>query len=178
MELPVSINIAPDHLLSPDFVSQLKSLLDAYEVARPQNIVLEIRETSRIADFKRMRDRVVECRALGVQTALDDFGTGYSSMTYMRQLPVDELKIDKSFVMAMMESAEDRNIVRGIIALAHAFHRTVVAEGVATRQHMLELRGMGCDIAQGFAIARPMPAKEVTGWVNAWQFNFAPQPRL
>ena len=171
LSLTVSLNISPEHLLSADFVKQLRSVLAKHDIKHPENIVLEILETSRISDFKRMRERVVECRALGVRTSLDDFGTGYSSLTYMRQLPVDELKIDKSFVMAMLDSADDRNIVRGIIALAHAFHRSVVAEGAATPEHLTELRGMGCDLAQGYSIARPMPADEIPAWVAHWVFR-------
>lgn len=168
LNLHVSLNISPEHLLSSQFVSELRSLLEKHDIRHPGNLVLEILETSRIADFKRMRQRVVECRALGVRTSLDDFGTGYSSLTYMRQLPVDELKIDKSFVLAMLDSAEDRNIVRGIVALAHAFHRKVVAEGVSTVQHLAELRGMGCDAAQGYSIARPMPVADIPAWISQW----------
>ena len=171
LTLSVSVNVSPEHLLSGDFVDQLRAILATHHIQHPENIVLEILETSRISDFQRMRERVIECRALGVRTSLDDFGTGYSSLTYMRQLPVDELKIDKSFVMAMLESAEDRSIVRGIVALAHAFHRRVVAEGAATPGHLTELRDMGCDFVQGYSISRAMPAQDIPAWVAAWVFD-------
>ncbi|MEZ5527784.1 MAG: EAL domain-containing protein [Gammaproteobacteria bacterium] len=171
LTLSVSMNVSPEHLLFTDFVSQLRSILATHRIVHPENIVLEILETSRISDFQRMRERVIECRALGVRTSLDDFGTGYSSLTYMRQLPVDELKIDKSFVMGMLGNAEDRSIVRGIIALGHAFHRSVVAEGAETPRHLTELHGMGCDFVQGYSIARAMPAQDIPAWVSAWVFD-------
>lgn len=173
LDIMVSLNISPDHFLSPDFVAQLRAVLGLHKIAHPEHIVLEILETSSIADFNRMRECVVECKKLGVRTSLDDFGTGYSSMTYMRQLPVDELKIDKSFVISMLDDEEDRNIVEAIIALGHAFGRIVIAEGVETEQHMQKLREMGCDVAQGYGIAKPMPAQEVPAWIRSWRSQLA-----
>ena len=137
----------------------------------PSLVVLEILETSRISDFVRTRLRVLECKALGVRFSLDDFGTGYSSLTYMRQLPVDALKIDKSFVIAMLESEEDHNIVQGIIALGHAFGREIIAEGAETLEHLRALKALDCDCAQGFAIAHPMPAGDLAQWHAQWRLT-------
>jgi len=166
LRLPVSINVSVDHLLSERFVQELQEILHTYGVQEPGQIVLEILETSRIADFVRTRQRLLECKALGVRFSLDDFGTGYSSLTYMRQLPVDALKIDKSFVIAMLENAEDRKIVEGIIALGHAFGRQVIAEGAETEEHLRALKALDCDCAQGYGVARPMPAADIAAWCS------------
>lgn len=104
------------------------------------------------------------CRALGVSFALDDFGTGYSSLTYFRRLPADMLKIDQSFVRDMLDDPDDLAIVEGIIGLTHAFQRRVIAEGVETPEHGMLLLQLGCDLAQGFGIARPMPAVDFPEW--------------
>lgn len=166
LRLPVSINVSVDHLLSENFVPELQEILARHEVKDPSQVVLEILETARISDFVRTRLRLLECKALGVRFSLDDFGTGYSSLTYMRQLPVDALKIDKSFVIAMLESAEDRRIVEGIIALGHAFGRQVIAEGAETEEHLRALTALDCDCAQGYGVARPMPASDVALWCS------------
>lgn len=166
LSLAVSINISVDHLLSERFVLELEEILLKHGVNERRQVVLEILETSRISDFVRTRLRVLECKALGVRFSLDDFGTGYSSLTYMRQLPVDALKIDKSFVIAMLENAEDRSIVEGIIALGHAFGRQVIAEGAETEAHLRALQALECDCAQGYGVARPMPAAAVATWCS------------
>jgi hypothetical protein len=107
-----------------------------------------------------------ECRKLGVSFALDDFGTGYSSLTYFRRLPADVLKIDQSFVRDMLEDPEDLAIVEGVIGLTQAFKRKVIAEGVETVEHGLALLLLGCDHAQGYGIARPMPAESLPAWIQ------------
>jgi EAL domain-containing protein (putative c-di-GMP-specific phosphodiesterase class I) len=101
---------------------------------------------------------------LGVGFALDDFGTGYSSLSYLSNLPVDVLKIDQSFVRDMLEDKGDMAIVQGIIALARAFDRQTVAEGIETNEQYRVLLDMGCELGQGYGIARPMPADELTNW--------------
>jgi EAL domain-containing protein (putative c-di-GMP-specific phosphodiesterase class I) len=112
-----------------------------------------------------------ECLSLGVSFALDDFGTGYSSLTYLRRLPVQVLKIDQSFVRDMTDDADDLAIVQGVIGLAKNFNRQVIAEGVESKQHGNLLLEIGCDLAQGYGISRPMPAKNVQAWVELWQKN-------
>jgi EAL domain-containing protein (putative c-di-GMP-specific phosphodiesterase class I) len=104
---------------------------------------------------------------MGIAFALDDFGTGYSSLTYLKQLPAETLKIDRSFVHDMLSNRDDLAIVKGVIALAKAFRRKVIAEGVETTEHMDKLKRLGCDSVQGFGIARPMPAADFLPWIQA-----------
>jgi len=108
------------------------------------------------------------CRKLGVSFALDDFGTGYSSLTYLKRLPVSTLKIDQSFVRDMLDDQDDLAILKGVLGLATAFRLQVVAEGVETVEHGTLLLQLGCDLAQGYGIARPMPADQLPDWSAAW----------
>ena len=110
---------------------------------------------------------IQECQSRGIAFSLDDFGTGYSSLTYLKHLPAETLKIDRSFVRDMLTDRDDLAIVKGVIALARAFRRKVIAEGVETPEHLKKLRRLGCDAAQGFGIARPMPAVELPAWMAA-----------
>ena len=103
---------------------------------------------------------------MGVSVSLDDFGTGYSSLTYLKQLPAEMLKIDRSFVGDMLVDQGDRAIVEGIIGLGRAFRRNVIAEGVETVEHGKLLLRLGCDLGQGYGIARPMPAAELADWIH------------
>jgi EAL domain-containing protein (putative c-di-GMP-specific phosphodiesterase class I) len=105
---------------------------------------------------------------MGVTFALDDFGTGYSSLTYLKLLRVDTLKLDQSFVRDMLDDGDDLAILEGVIGLASAFRRHVIAEGVETPAHGVALMRLGCDLAQGYGIARPMPARDLPAWVASW----------
>jgi EAL domain-containing protein (putative c-di-GMP-specific phosphodiesterase class I) len=109
------------------------------------------------------------CQDMGVSFALDDFGTGYSSLTYLRRLPAYIIKIDQSFVRDMLEDADDLAIVEGVVGLAKAFQREVIAEGVETITHGIALLKLGCELAQGYGIARPMPASDIPEWVFSWK---------
>jgi EAL domain-containing protein (putative c-di-GMP-specific phosphodiesterase class I) len=100
---------------------------------------------------------------------LDDFGTGYSSLTYLKHLPVTLIKIDQSFVSGLLNDTEDLAILEGVVGLAHAFKRQVIAEGMETPAHGRRLLALGCELAQGYGIARPMPASEVPNWLAQWQ---------
>jgi EAL domain-containing protein (putative c-di-GMP-specific phosphodiesterase class I) len=106
---------------------------------------------------------------LVISFALDDFGTGYSSLTYLKRLHVDLLKVDQSFVRDMLDNTHDLSILEGVIGLARAFRREVIAEGVETIAHGEVLLGLGCELAQGYGIARPMPAPSLPDWVLAWR---------
>jgi hypothetical protein len=127
-------------------------------------------ETAALEDIATTAALFAECRKLGVSFALDDFGTGYSSLTYFRRLPADLLKIDQSFVRDMLDNPDDLAIVEGVIGLTQAFRRAVIAEGVETVEHGLVLLLLGCDMAQGFGIARPMPPEDLPAWIR----NFLP----
>ena len=165
----VSVNVSAAHLLEPDFYDHLKSLLEQHGQTSSTHLELEVLETAALSDMGLAVAVLQRCRGLGVQFALDDFGTGYSSLTYLRKLPVDLLKIDQSFVLNMLTDADDLGIVEGVIRLASAFKRDVIAEGVETLEHGAALLRLGCHLAQGYGIARPMPAQHVLPWLDTWQ---------
>jgi diguanylate cyclase (GGDEF)-like protein len=168
LDIKVSINISAQHLLQADFHARLAQSLARFPRVVPAHVELEVLETAAIADMAQAVGILQQCMRLGVQFALDDFGTGYSSLTYLRKLPVHTLKIDQSFVRDMLVDPDDLSIVQGVIELAGAFHRQVIAEGVETQAHGVRLREMGCRFAQGYGIARPMPAQELPAWCRAW----------
>jgi diguanylate cyclase (GGDEF)-like protein/PAS domain S-box-containing protein len=174
LRVRVSVNIGARQLQQPDFVKRLGAQLACFPTVPPACLELEILETSALADIAEVSATLRACMDMGVQFALDDFGTGYSSLTYLRHLPASVLKIDQSFVRDMLVDPDDLAIVSGVIGLAANFGRQVIAEGVETRQHGLQLKAMGCEVAQGYGIARPMPAHALPGWVanrsaaNAW----------
>ena len=173
LRLPVSINVAGSHLVQPNFVDRLRECLARYPRVDPSCLELEILETVALEDITLVSDIIDRCRALGVQFALDDFGTGYSSLVYLKRLPASTLKIDRSFVRDMIDDPEDLAIVSGIVGLASAFRRTPVAEGVETVAHGVLLLDIGCDVAQGYGIARPMPPSDLVGWVTAFKPEMA-----
>lgn len=119
--------------------------------------------------MKEVIEKMKRCIVMGANFSLDDFGTGYSSLGYLRAIPTNEVKIDRSFVMSMMTNNEDRLIISAIVGLSHALNRIVVAEGVETNEHMKVLKDLGVDILQGFGISRPMPEERLVDWMNSWQ---------
>ena len=169
IRLPVSVNVAARQLQQPDFVLQLTQALGLHPDLDPTELELEILETSALDDLHEVTAIMQACHHLGVRFAVDDFGTGYSSLTYLRRLPAETLKIDQSFVRDMLEDREDLAIVHGVIGLAAAFGRHVIAEGVETVEHGLRLLDLGCEWAQGYGVARPMPAQELPVWLAQWQ---------
>jgi EAL domain-containing protein (putative c-di-GMP-specific phosphodiesterase class I) len=168
LDMKISVNISANHLLQPDFCARLRQTLERYPDMAAANLELEVLETAALADMDQAVEILQACMELGVRFALDDFGTGYSSLTYLRKLPVHTLKIDQSFVRDMLHDADDLGIVHGIIELATAFDRQVVAEGVETLEHGARLRRMGCHLVQGYGIARPMPADQLPAWCAEW----------
>jgi diguanylate cyclase (GGDEF)-like protein/PAS domain S-box-containing protein len=169
LSFTVSANISADHLLSDNFAARLQQLLHAHPDVAPSSLELEILETAALADMKKAVRTITECRKLGVQFALDDFGTGYSSLTYFLNLPVQLLKIDQSFVRVMLEDPGGLGIVESVVRLAQAFNRPVIAEGVETLEHGSMLMHLGCRLAQGYGIAKPMPTHEFPQWMRDWQ---------
>ena len=168
IELEVSVNIGAQHLLQEDFADRLEAILQHHVTIDPSRLELEILESTAITDIHQASKTLIACRKLGVRFALDDFGTGYSSLTYFRQLPVETLKIDQSFVMGMLEDPDDMGIVESVVQLTQAFNRTVVAEGAETHEHCAMLSRMRCQAAQGYGIARPMPPENLHGWIQEW----------
>ncbi|PKO94335.1 MAG: diguanylate cyclase [Betaproteobacteria bacterium HGW-Betaproteobacteria-10] len=169
LHMPVSVNVGARQLQQGNFVARLGALLAAHAKVPPGCLALEILETSALEDIVLVSKAMHACRALGVLFALDDFGTGYSSLTYLKRLPVESLKIDQSFVCNMLDDRDDLAIIAGVVGLARAFGHQVIAEGVETVAHGEQLLALGCHLAQGFGIGRPMPAEDLPGWVAAWQ---------
>jgi EAL domain-containing protein (putative c-di-GMP-specific phosphodiesterase class I) len=130
---------------------------------------MEVLETSALEDMGRTAKVIQACADIGVYFALDDFGTGYSSLTYLKHLPVTLIKIDRSFVSGMLDDPDDLAILEGVLGLAHAFKREVIAEGMESAAQGQRLMALGCDLAQGYGIARPMPASQVLDWIGHWQ---------
>ncbi|MEY4592403.1 MAG: hypothetical protein RIR18_1298 [Pseudomonadota bacterium] len=172
LELQIGVNIAARQFMDPKFVSHLSTLLAHYPNIKPSQLELEILETAALEDMGHVSVLMAECCRLGVRFALDDFGTGYSSLTYLKHLSADTLKIDQSFVRDILDDPEDLAIVEGILGLTHAFKRHAIAEGVETIEHGILLLHLGCDYAQGYGIARPMPAAQLADWVQ----QFEPDP--
>jgi diguanylate cyclase (GGDEF)-like protein/PAS domain S-box-containing protein len=171
LNLPISINLGALQLQQQDFAERLAVQLAAHPNVAAQDLQLEVLETSALGDIMDVSKIMNECIKLGVNFALDDFGTGYSSLTYLRRLPVNLIKIDQTFVRDMLIDPEDRMIVTGVVALAKSFNIHVMAEGVETIAHGTTLLELGCDLAQGYGIARPMPAEQVAQWISNWQPN-------
>lgn len=169
LSTPVSVNIGARQLQQADFVDRLREILAAHPSISPGNLELEVLETSALEDVALVSKLIEDCRGVGVMFALDDFGTGYSSLTYLKRLPVNLLKIDQSFVHGMLDDPDDLAILDGVIGLATAFRLKVIAEGVETPAHSKMLLQLGCELAQGYGIARPMPAENFPGWVDAWR---------
>lgn len=171
LELVVSVNIGAYQLQQEGFVSLVSRLLAGCPLPRQGALIFEILETSALDDTQRVSRVIRECQAMGIAFALDDFGTGYSSLTYLKHLPAETLKIDRSFVRDMLTDRDDLAIVKGVIALARAFRRKVIAEGVETPAHMEKLKRLGCECVQGFGIARPMPAADFLPWLEKWHLS-------
>jgi len=170
--LEVSVNISSHHLQSATFFSQLDSILEKYPKVASHYLQLEILESSALGDLQAVSSIIRTCKqVLGVNIALDDFGTGYSSLTHLRSLPANTIKIDQSFVRDMLDDPSDYAIIDGVIGLADSFNRAVIAEGVETIEHGLMLLLMGCQNAQGYVIARPMPAGEISTWLDDYAPN-------
>lgn len=169
LETAVSVNIDAIHLQQAGFVARLQEILAQHPQVSPRQLDLEMLETSALHDMESVIAIMNACAGLGVSFSLDDFGTGYSSLTYLKRLPAELMKIDQSFVMGMVQESDDFVIVEGVVGLAKAFGRSVLAEGVETVAHGELLLALGCHLGQGYGIARAMPANEVPQWMLAWR---------
>lgn len=169
----VSVNIAARHFHREDFVSRLKTILAAYPSVAPSLLELEILESAALEDVQHMCQVMRACQALGVCFALDDFGTGFSSLSYLKRLPAETIKIDQIFIRGLLDDHDDLTLVVAIVGLATAFQRKVIAEGVETMAQGERLLQLGCELGQGFGIARPMPAADVLPWAARYQHTAA-----
>ena len=175
LDMTVSVNISARHLQEPLFAKRLAGFLARHSTPVGQRLIIEVLETAALADVDYTCALMQECRALGVRFALDDFGTGYSTFTYLKRLPLDFLKIDRSFVHNMLTDRQDLAIVEGVIGLSDTFGCKVVAEGVESAQQAMRLIELGCDVGQGNGIAEAMPVGEVYDWVRNYR-NAFPAP--
>jgi diguanylate cyclase (GGDEF)-like protein/PAS domain S-box-containing protein len=173
--LAVAVNVSTRNLIDLDFPDQVAALLAKWDVG-PERLELEITESAIVADMFRMRGVLERLGAMGLRISVDDFGTGYTSLGYLRRLPISELKIDRSFVSHMATSEEDAVIVRSTIDLGRNLGLGVVAEGVEDPEVLQRLRELGCDVAQGYLMSRPIPGGELTAWLR--EFTTRPASAL
>ena len=166
IEIVVAVNLTLRNLHDPTFPLDVARLLEESNVGS-EWLQLEITESIVMADPGRVLGVLKALRDMGIQLALDDFGTGYSSLAHLKRLPVHELKIDKSFVMNMTRDESDAVIVQSTIDLARNLRLRTVAEGVEDIDSWMQLAGLGCDVAQGYYLSRPVPAAELTTWLQS-----------
>lgn len=164
-DLTVSINVSPTTLFDPGFPFVIESAISLWGAVY-EHFILEITEGVLMQDFAAAKDVLCRLRDKGAKISIDDFGTGYSSLAYFKQLPVDELKIDRSFVHEMVNDSDDFKLVEVMIQLAHKFGMAVVAEGVEDKATLEALRGLECDIVQGYHISKPIKADGLNDWLD------------
>jgi EAL domain-containing protein (putative c-di-GMP-specific phosphodiesterase class I) len=167
-KIPISVNVGATQLLKSDFVEQLKYLLKKHSTVDPKMLEIEILETSALEDIQMASKIIKECSKMKIYFSLDDFGTGYSSLSYLKRLPVTTLKIDQSFIRDILNDLDDRLIVIGIIGLAKAFGKNIIAEGVESEEIGSKLVALGCDFGQGYGISRPISSNDFLVWLKQW----------
>ncbi len=165
LRMPIAVNLSMRNIHDPQLPQTIAQLLQRWD-ARPDLLRLEMTETVLAADPNRALQTMDSLRAMGVHIALDDFGIGYSSLAYLNRLPLDEIKIDRSFVIGMMDDESAATIVRATVELGHGLGYAVVAEGVENAETRQKLTALGCDGIQGFLVARPMPADQTAEWIG------------
>ncbi|WP_405497468.1 EAL domain-containing protein [Streptomyces sp. NBC_00096] len=165
LAVPVSVNISPACALAPGFPVVVRDLLRGHGLPG-ESLTVEVTESSETRDVAALAVALAELRGLGVRTSLDDFGTGHSSIVRLRELPLDEMKIDRSFVSRMAEDPRDAAVVRCSVDLAHSLGLDVVAEGVESRQDVHLLEAMGVPVVQGWLVSPALPAADATGWLR------------
>ena len=170
IEIPVAVNLSPVTLHDRNFSRDVEKILEILNVPS-QALSFEITESAIMSDVARATETVNRLHAMGVGISIDDFGTGYTSLSYIRKLPVREIKVDKSFVMGMRETSDDAVIVRSIVELGHNLSLSVVAEGIEDTETWDLLGNLKCNIAQGFLMSRPLPAHNVLPWIQSSEWS-------
>jgi EAL domain-containing protein (putative c-di-GMP-specific phosphodiesterase class I) len=160
----MSVNLSMRNLRGTDLAANLAELLERTGVD-PARLKIEITETAMMADAEHTFGVLGELQRMGIRLSIDDFGTGYSSLAYLQRLPVDDIKVDRSFVLNMLKNSSDEAIVRSTIELAHNLGLRAIAEGVEDAATLDRLRVLGCDLAQGFYMGLPMPLAELSEWL-------------
>lgn len=169
LKLHIAVNVSAEHLLQPDFLADLRQALAAQPAFPASSLVLEVTESAPLRNLPQAREVLQACQDLGLMVALDDFGTGAASLTYLQQLPAQSIKIDQSFVRDMVNDPKDFAIVSAVVTAANLLGLEVIGEGAESLDHLAMLAAMGCTLAQGYAIARPLPADSIPAWVQTWQ---------
>ncbi len=169
--LRMSINISAQHLLGPEFLSDLRTALAAHPNVAPEMFEIEVTETAPLLNLHRAQEILLACNNLGLRVALDDFGTGSASLSYLQKLPAQTIKVDRSFVRDILNDPRDLAIVAGVTTTANMLGLEVVAEGVETIGHLQLLKMLGCHVMQGYLFSKPMPADEVPGWVESFNIR-------
>jgi EAL domain-containing protein (putative c-di-GMP-specific phosphodiesterase class I) len=167
IHLKISVNISTRDLMDQELPEKFARILSLHQV-QAADFCLEITESAIMDDPVRAHLTLDKLHAMGMELSIDDFGTGYSSLAYLKRLPVNELKIDKSFVLKMEQDIDDTKIVKSTIDLGHNMGLRVVAEGIENAKVMDLLKELGCDQGQGYYISRPMPASELQSWLLTW----------
>ena len=169
INIPTSVNISAHQLQQSNFATRLAAVLADYPEVTPHCLELQMQETSVLSYMSRVSATMNACHELGVRFALDNYGTGYSSLNHLRHLPTHMINIDQSFVRDMLDDANGLATVKGVVGLAKVFQRNVIAEGVETIAQGVALLQLGCELAQGYGIARPMPAGDIPDWISNWK---------
>ena len=163
--VPLAINITADEFQATNFIRNIKLLLQKYEIP-PIYLELEITENVVITDIELVMKTIIELQNMGIKVSIDDFGTGYSSLAYLRRLPIDKIKIDRSFIQEVASNDSDLTIVKTMIELSHGLGKRVLAEGVETKEQLQLLRNIGCDAVQGYFISKPISEEEFTKYLK------------
>ncbi len=174
MEISISVNLSAQNLQEPNFVTRVKSLLAKHKVP-PNFLMLELTETAMMLDPNHAKNVLNQLSSDGIRISIDDFGTGYSSLSYIKQLPLNEVKIDKSFIMDMVKDKDDSVIVDTTLHMSHNLGLRVVAEGVENAEILEALRNLGCDIAQGYHLTRPLSAEDLIAWLRSCSYKIGDQ---
>lgn len=167
--LQISVNVSAQVLLHEEFFERLRGLLEEFPEADPKRLGIEILECVAIKNITLAQSIITKCKALGISFSIDDFGTGYSSLTYLKRLKIDCVKIDQSFIRSMLADKDDFKIIEGVINISESMRYHVIAEGVESEEHGAMLLRLGCRYAQGFGIAKPMPAERFVEWLRTWE---------
>jgi EAL domain-containing protein (putative c-di-GMP-specific phosphodiesterase class I) len=163
--LALGVNVSPRQLRDPAFATAVAgALMDSG--LRPERLIVEITETALMGSDRATASTLAELREVGVQLVLDDFGTGFSSLSMLKERPIDGIKIDRSFVAGLPADTSSGAIVAAVVGMAHALGHSVTAEGIETSEQHAFLQALGCDLAQGYLLARPMPFAELEGWLT------------
>jgi diguanylate cyclase (GGDEF)-like protein/PAS domain S-box-containing protein len=169
LALPISVNIGAHHFLSGSFHDDLESALARHDGSHPATIEIEVTETEALRDLSHAQRVIEQCHGLDIMVSLDDFGTGQASLAVLQNLSVGEIKIDQGFVRGIAESQKKQAIASGLIAIGRIMQLKVVVEGIETEEEGLFMIRMGCELAQGYSIAKPMPAEAIPEWITLWK---------